>query len=126
MDKSAIEKRLKSLVSTKLKQLRETSGESLEKMAEALDLDYSVLFHIYSGKYLPRLTTLFQISEFYNIKMADWFKELDARSQAILNKKSIEFNLLSNFQKLDGPMQTAVLKILQKLNIKERRHRYSK
>ncbi|MDR1996898.1 MAG: helix-turn-helix transcriptional regulator [Candidatus Margulisbacteria bacterium] len=118
-----VEKKLKSLISTKLQQIRKGSGDSLEKMAEALSLDYSVFYHLYKGAYLPRLTTLWRISRFYNIPIEDWFKELDFAQKAAPDHHSLEFSVLHNFRQLDATTKDIFAKILQRYNIKERKHR---
>ena len=124
-NKIVIEKRLKDLISARLQEIRKTNGLSLEKMAQALDLNYTVLFHLISGRYVPRLTTLFQISEFYNIPMEYWFKDLSSKEKSTLIKNTSHATLIKNFDKLDEAMQTAVLKIVRKLNIKEKKHKFS-
>jgi len=124
-NKAVIEKRLKDLISTKLQEIRKTNGQSLEKMAQALDLNYTVLFHLISGRYVPRLTTLLQISEFYKIPMEYWFKDLSPKEKSTLIKNASHTALVKNFDKLDEAMQAAVLKIVRKLNIKEKKHRFS-
>ena len=118
-----VEKKLKSLISTKLQQIRKSRGDSLEKMAESLSLDYSVFYHLYNGDYLPRLTTLWQISKSYNIPIEDWFKELDFTKRAGQDKSSLEFSVLHNFRQLDETTKDVFAKILQRYNIKERRRK---
>jgi DNA-binding XRE family transcriptional regulator len=120
-----IEKKLKSLISTKLQQIKKDSDVSLEKMAESLSLDYSVFYHLYKGAYLPRLTTLWQISRIYNIPIEDWFKELDFAKKAKLNKNSLEFSVLHNFRQLDDTTKAVFAKILQRYNIRERKSKIS-
>ncbi|GBR72886.1 putative transcriptional regulators [Candidatus Termititenax aidoneus] len=125
-NKTTVEKRLKTLISTKLQEIREAAGgQSLEKMAEQLNLNYTVLFHIYSGKYLPRLTTLTQILDFYNLPIEIFFKDLTNKDKATLAKNASHATLISDFDKLDKPMQASILKIVRKLNLKEKKHRYS-
>jgi transcriptional regulator with XRE-family HTH domain len=116
-----IEKKLKALISTKLQQIKKDSGASLEKMAESLSLDYSVFYHLYAGDYLPRLTTLWQISRIYDIPIEDWFKELDFAKKAKQNKNSLEFSVLHNFRQLDDTTKSVFAKILQRYNIRERK-----
>ncbi|GBR77165.1 helix-turn-helix XRE-family transcriptional regulators, partial [Candidatus Termititenax persephonae] len=113
-----IEKKLKSLISAKLQQIRHGNGETLEKMAETLSLDYSVFYHLYKGSYLPRLTTLWQISKIYNIPVEDWFKELDFEKKVKADKNSLEFSLLHNFRKLDVKTKSVFAKILQRYTAK--------
>ncbi|MDR1114380.1 MAG: hypothetical protein LBL50_04750 [Candidatus Margulisbacteria bacterium] len=121
-----IEKKLKALISTKLQQIKKDSGDSLEKMAEALSLDYSVFYHLYKGTYLPRLTTLWQISRIYNIPIEDWFKELDFTKKAKQDKHSLEFSVLHNFRQLDDAAKNVFAKILQRYNIRERKSKTSR
>jgi transcriptional regulator with XRE-family HTH domain len=116
-----IEKKLKALISTKLQQIKKDSGVSLEKMAETLSLDYSVFYHLYTGAYLPRLTTLWQISKIYNIPIEDWFKDLDFAKKAKPDKNSLEFSVLYNFRQLDDTARTVFAKILQRYNLRERK-----
>jgi transcriptional regulator with XRE-family HTH domain len=119
MDKPNTEKELKTCISTKLQQIRRANGYSIEKMAETLSLDYSVFYHILNGTYLPRLTTLWQISKIYNIPLADWFGNVTFEQKTVSDKKSLEFSVLHNFRKLDNPTKVLVAKIIRRFTSKK-------
>jgi transcriptional regulator with XRE-family HTH domain len=84
MDRSSLEKELKLAISRELKRLRRQDDCSLERMAEKVGLEYSSLYNIYSGRNLPQLTTLIQISQTYNIPIDFWFKNI---KQLVVRKK---------------------------------------
>jgi transcriptional regulator with XRE-family HTH domain len=116
MDESVLEKELKTLISKKLKQIRKENGNSLEKMAESFDLDYSVFYNIYTGLYLPRLTTLVRISTAYGVPLDFWIKgseKISTRDQEKFQKKFIDFDLLQVFHRLEDEAKPVLLRILK-------------
>ncbi|GBR75600.1 putative transcriptional regulators [Candidatus Termititenax persephonae] len=114
MEKSEIEKRLKTLMCGKLKQIKEKNGYSLEEMAYEIGLDYASFYSIYKGRTLPRMVTLFQISETYGIPLEAWFRDVEklaVRERAVRRR---EFSELARvFNRLDIKAQKATLKILR-------------
>jgi transcriptional regulator with XRE-family HTH domain len=124
MHKLITDKDLKSLISKKLILLRQKSRKTLEEIASDLNLDYVQYCRLLKGLRLPHLVTLANISRFYNVNIDWWFQELTAQDKARANHKSIEFELMSNFRKLDmraKEMVTAMLgNLTQKKKIKNR------
>jgi transcriptional regulator with XRE-family HTH domain len=115
MEKAEIEKKLKASVCGKLKQIKEKNGYSLEEMAYEIGLDYASFYSIYKGKTLPRMVTLFQISETYGVPLEFWFK--DAGKSAGKEKtarRRERTDLARLFDRLDGKTQKAVLKLLRR------------
>ena len=116
MDRVRIDRELKALISAKLKQIRKDSDHSIEKMAAEIGLEYTAFYNIYNGRNLPRLLTLIQISQTYNIPLDFWFKDLGSAG-----KEEKETPLLSNpqhdilrvFAKLDDNTKNVVLNILK-------------
>ena len=116
IDKARMEKELKTLISGKLKQIRKDSGHSIEKMAVEIGLDYSSFYKVYSGKNLPRLVTLFQISHVYGIPVEFWFKTLQkytSNEKENVEQKIREFDILQVFDKLDVNISEVILKLLK-------------
>ncbi|MDR1113829.1 MAG: hypothetical protein LBL50_01910 [Candidatus Margulisbacteria bacterium] len=123
MDKAAIEKELKLLISGKLQLIKKQSGASLEKMAEEVGLEYASFYNIYKGLNLPRLVTLFQISRRYHLPVEFWFKKAEAlagREEAGLRRKPAESELVQLFNELD-PGAKKVLKKMLKGYLRQRR-----
>ncbi|MDR1997749.1 MAG: helix-turn-helix transcriptional regulator [Candidatus Margulisbacteria bacterium] len=115
MEKAEIEKKLKTLICGKLKQLKEKNSYSLERMAYEIGLDYASFYSIYKGKTLPRMVTLFQISETYDIPLAFWFR--DAEKLAVREKaarRRERSDLARIFDRLDAGARQAALKILRR------------
>jgi transcriptional regulator with XRE-family HTH domain len=114
MDKSNIEKELKLLISGKLKKIKEKTGSSLEKMAAEIGIDYVSLYNIYKGVHLPRIVTLFQISQAYDLPLEFWFKEAEKlagrRKNARRRKQGTALRL---FDQLDARNQKVMLKIMR-------------
>ncbi|MDR1322823.1 MAG: helix-turn-helix transcriptional regulator [Candidatus Margulisbacteria bacterium] len=114
MEKVEIEKKLKNLVCAKLKQIKEKNDSSLEEMAYEIGLDYASFYSIYKGKTLPRMVTLFQISETYGIPLAFWFRDaerLAVRKKAAQRRK--QSTIIRLYDRLGADAQKAVLKILR-------------
>jgi len=124
MDKKAIEKELKASISGKLKHLRTKIDISLEQFAETVNMDFSSFHQVYSGKTLPRLSTLWQISSLYDIPIQDWFKDLDEKNKIILNNKGLNVLMLQNFNKLQQSEKEFLVKLLVKVNVKSRKHKH--
>ena len=124
MDKKTIEKDLKAAISSKLKQLRTKIDISLEQFAETVNMDFSSFHQIYSGKTLPRLSTLWQISVLYNVPIQNWFKDLDEKHKTVLNNKGLGVFMLHNFNKLQQNEKEFLVKLLVKANTKTRKHKH--
>jgi transcriptional regulator with XRE-family HTH domain len=124
MDKSNLEKELKILISSKLKQIRKQSGNTIEQMAEEIGIEYTNFWNLYSGVNLPRLTTLFQMSKTYDFPINYWFEGLEkltAEEKSAARKKTKLANMLNVYQRLDENTQDVVLKIL-KSHANRRKH----
>ncbi|MDR1453000.1 MAG: helix-turn-helix domain-containing protein [Candidatus Margulisbacteria bacterium] len=124
MDKSNLEKELKILISSKLKQIRKQSGNTIEQMAEEIGIEYTNFWNLYSGVNLPRLSTLFQLSKTYNFPIGYWFEGLEkltVKEKAAARQKTKLANLLNVYQKLDENTQDVVLNIL-KSHARRRKH----
>lgn len=124
MDKKIIERDLKIAISNKLKQLRTKIDISLEQFAEICGMDFSSFHQIYSGKTLPRLSTLWQISHLYDLPIQDWFKDLNNKNKTCLNNKGLNMLLLHNFNKLQQGEKEFLVKLLIKANSKIRKHKH--
>jgi transcriptional regulator with XRE-family HTH domain len=123
LDKSNLEKELKNLISSKLQQIRRQSGQTLEEMAYEAELDFSVFYNIYNGIHIPRLTTLFQISNVYGVPVEFWFKTLKTgdKENLDLQQKTNERDLLRAYNKLDAGARSVILGML-KSYAKKRKH----
>lgn len=116
MDKAIAEKELKTLISGKLKEIRKDSGHSIEKMAAEIGLDYSSFYKVYSGYNLPRLITLYQISNIYGIPVEFWFSTLQkytVKKKDTIEQKMREYDILQIFNKLDADTAQVILKVLK-------------
>ena len=119
MDKTTIEKELKLVITSELKRIREQTGCTLEQMASEVGIEYNNLFNIYSGRNLPRVATLFMISQAYGIPPEFWFRELQKltdKKKTELQNKANEATILKNFSKLDSNMREAVFKLIKSYN----------
>jgi transcriptional regulator with XRE-family HTH domain len=129
MDNNELEQNLKTLISKKLRQLRENSSETLEKTADFLDLNYSQYYRLLQGTQLPHLATLMKINQAYGLNMDWWFEDFaEIRTTKVLTKETItqkaaERELLNNFNKLDARSRKALQKILKTM-LKKRRDRW--
>ena len=124
MDKTAIEKELKAVISGELKRIRKQNGSTLEQMAEEIGIEYNNLYNIYASKNLPRLTTLVMINQAFGIPADFWFKSFDKmtpRQEDELHKKLAENEILNVFYKLDDEARNTLLKILRGYNRKQTR-----
>ncbi|MDR1453867.1 MAG: helix-turn-helix domain-containing protein, partial [Candidatus Margulisbacteria bacterium] len=87
MDNNELEQNLKTLISKKLRQLRENSNETLEKTADFLDLNYSQYYRLLQGTQLPHLATLMKINQAYGLNMDWWFEDFaEIRTNKVLTK----------------------------------------
>lgn len=112
-----LDNQLKSLISKKLRQLRENSKETLEKTADFLDLNYSQYYRLWQGTQLPHLATLVKINRAYGLDMNWWFEDFipPAEISRDINKKAMEKELLVNFNKLDPRSKKILQKILKNM-----------
>ena len=119
MDNKILENNLKALISKKLRRLRENSGETLEKTADFLDLNYSQYYRLLQGTQLPHLATLIKINQAYGLDMNWWFKDLAEFSSTGVKvdvaQKAAEKDLLNNFYKLDGQARKNLQKLLKSM-----------
>jgi transcriptional regulator with XRE-family HTH domain len=124
MSELITDKDLKLLISKKLRLLRESSKKTLENSAEDLNLDYAQYCRMLKGTTLPHLVTLANINKFYNLDMNWWFKEPReyARDKARLREKTVEFELISSFQKLDIQTKEIVLGMINNLSKKRKKY----
>jgi transcriptional regulator with XRE-family HTH domain len=114
MDKSGIERELKLLISGKLKKIKTQTGSSLEKMADEIGIDYVSLYNIYKGVHLPRIVTLFQISQAYDLPLEFWFKEAERLASRRKNaRRRTQATILRLFDQLDARNQKTMLKIMR-------------
>ena len=124
MDKTKIEQELRALISSKLKEIRKKSGNTIEAMSEEIGIQYTNFWNVYSGANLPRLSTLAQISRTYNLPISYWFEDMDKISpkrQAEVQKKTKTVDMLTTYEKLDENTQEVILKIL-KSYVNKRKH----
>jgi transcriptional regulator with XRE-family HTH domain len=115
---------LKLLISKKLRLLRERSKKTLENSAEDLNLDYAQYCRMLKGTALPHLVTLAKINKFYNLDMNWWFKEPRgcAQDKVRVREKTLEFELISSFQKLDIRTKEIVLEMINNLSKKRKKY----
>ncbi|MDR1997127.1 MAG: helix-turn-helix transcriptional regulator [Candidatus Margulisbacteria bacterium] len=117
MDRAIIEQELKAVISGKLKQIRADNDHSIEKMAEETDLEYTAFYNIYSGRNLPRLPTLIQISQTYAIPMEFWFRNITElkppEKKENIHRSGLELDILRVFARLDAVTRDVILKILK-------------
>jgi transcriptional regulator with XRE-family HTH domain len=104
---------LKKLFSRKLALLRETSAQTMEAVAESLDMDVSAYYMLLSGKRLPHIKTLLRLNRKYGVTMDWWFKELQETSSNKTNTRieAIAAETLNNLRKLDSKGQKILLGI---------------
>jgi transcriptional regulator with XRE-family HTH domain len=123
MDKSSIERELKLLISGKLKKIKAQTGSSLEKMADEIGIDYVSLYNVYKGVNLPRIVTLFQISQAYDLPLGFWFKEAERLAGRRKNSRRREqAAALRLFDQLDTRNQKVMLKIMRHSLKKKQSH----
>ena len=128
MDNNELEQNLKTLISKKLRQLRENSSETLEKTADFLDLNYSQYYRLLQGTQLPHLATLMKINQAYGLDMNWWFEDFaeicTARvlTKETITQKAAEKELLHNFNKLDARSRRVLQKILKNMLKKHHGH----
>lgn len=75
----------------KLKELRLANKLSLEQLAQQVGLTRSFLSQIEKDKTSPSLASLIKILEVFNVKMADFFQEVDTTSSVVLRKEEKNF-----------------------------------
>lgn len=68
--------RLKAIVGTNVKMLREKRGFSQEQLAVAIDRTWQAISHIETGKTLPPLPTLGALATALGVSMADLLSEV--------------------------------------------------
>jgi len=125
MDKEISNTDLKKLFSQKLSWLHKKHKKGIEETALDLNLDYAQYYMLLKGNRLPQLRTLVNINKIYGLSMDWWFCDLDkisARQQEKSEKKIMEFELLSNFNKLDKNAKAVVLQLLKNYH-KERKYK---
>jgi transcriptional regulator with XRE-family HTH domain len=124
VEKAEIEKALKTIISGKLQQIKKQGGYVLEQMAEEIGIEYPTFYSIYKGYNLPRLVTLYQISQTYNIPAAFWFQNL---TRTVPRKKEpLRFSVRDNavlqvFNSVDAQTGEVILKVLRAYARKRRR-----
>ena len=122
MDKS-IESELKDLISSKLKEIKEQTGKTLEEMADEVSLEFSVFYNLYNGVHAPRLTTLFKISRVYDLPIDFWFSKFSKLTDKTNVRKNAKHSSLVNiYKKLDNTSQDLVLDMLKGL-VKRRKRK---
>jgi transcriptional regulator with XRE-family HTH domain len=122
VEKTEIEKALKAIISGKLQQIKKQGGYVLEQMAEEIGIEYPTFYSIYKGHNLPRLVTLYQIGQTYNIPASFWFQDL---ARTVPRKKpriSVrDHAVLRIFGGLDAETSGVILKVLRAYSRKQRR-----
>jgi transcriptional regulator with XRE-family HTH domain len=106
---------LKELLSKKLALLRQNSGQTVEATAFDLDMDYSEYYRLLRGERLPHLRTLLRINKKYGINMDWWFSKLEGKPPVKLNKRTTEFELLNNYNKLNVRTRKVIFDMLKSL-----------
>jgi transcriptional regulator with XRE-family HTH domain len=125
MGKDDVEKHLKKLISSKLKQIHKQRKITLERMADEIDIEYSALYNIYKGKALPRLATLYTISKLYNLSIEFMFKDIEnisPETSSEVVRKINETDLVQTYRKLDNETQKVLLNLM-KSHIQKRKYK---
>lgn len=123
MDKP-IETELKSLISSKLKEIKKQTGKTLEELADDVSLEFSVFYNLYNGVHVPRLTTLFQISKAYDLPIDFWFSKFSKLTDKTNLHQQVKYSdLLNAYKKLDNTSQDLVLDMLKGL-VKNRKPKH--
>jgi transcriptional regulator with XRE-family HTH domain len=117
MAKTISDSNLKLLVSQKLRQLRTQSQKTIEETANDLDLDITQYMRLLKGTRLPRLSTLLNINTLYGLNMDWWFAEIanNRKDKINVKEKSLEFELLNSFRKLDLNHKETVVGMIHNL-----------
>jgi transcriptional regulator with XRE-family HTH domain len=122
MDKEITNEELKKLLSGKLALLRQNSGQTVEATAFDLGMDYSEYYRLLRGDRLPHLRTLLRINKKYGLNMDWWFNAREKLPPVKLTKRTTEYELLSNYNKLNLHTRKFILGMLKCL-AKDRSHR---
>ncbi|MDR1324026.1 MAG: helix-turn-helix transcriptional regulator [Candidatus Margulisbacteria bacterium] len=113
MDKDNIEKHLKKLISSKLKQIKKQRKMTIEQMAAEVGIEYSAFYNIYEGNALPRLATLYAISSLYDLPIEFLFKDISIEKQSDIIQKIDNVDLVQTYRKLDNETQRVLLSLMK-------------
>ena len=122
MEKDTLEQELKTLICNELNRIRKEQNITIEQMSEQTSLDYTSLFRICSGRYVPKLTSLIKICQAYNIPLSYFFRDVDKlpdKEKTELQKQASEASILRSFYKLDENLRNAILELIRGYNSKK-------
>lgn len=70
---------LNKAIASVLKELRKARNISQEELASAINSHQVYISEIENGKKQPSVTVLYNIAEFYNISLTEFFTEVESR-----------------------------------------------
>lgn len=74
---------LNKAIASVLKELRKARNISQEELASAINSHQVYISEIENGKKQPSVTVLYNIAEFYNISLTEFFTEVESRIKKI-------------------------------------------
>lgn len=87
---------LNKAIASVLKELRKARNISQEELASAINSHQVYISEIENGKKQPSVTVLYNIAEFYNISLTEFFSEVESRI-----KKRYTLGTVSNSEYLN-------------------------
>ena len=80
-------KRLYLNIGKKIRNYRKDKKLTLEDLADKINMDWSFISRIETGKAVASIETLFKISQALNIKLELLFKDVDTSTEEILDRE---------------------------------------
>ncbi len=95
-------------IGKRIRNIRKSKKMTLEDLAFEIDMDYSFIARIETGKATASLETLYKISKGLNIKFYQLFNEIDPKKKTVVEK---EFSSLT--KKLSFEEKEKMLSIIK-------------
>jgi transcriptional regulator with XRE-family HTH domain len=114
---------LQIYIGRRLKELRRQKNITMEVLTGLLDMDFSNYVYLEKGggKGIPRLDTLFKITEFYGVPVDYLFQDYKLAEEKLLKTNLLEQKLLKVFRKMEPETQLLCLRFLNKLTSREKK-----
>ena len=102
---------LQQQIGNKIKELRNQSGITQEKLSELADLDISFISEIESGKRNITVNTIEKLAKAFNIKPSDFITDTEIKD--IIPKKELIKSISDILQEFDYEVISSIFTILK-------------
>lgn len=88
-------------IGKRIRNIRKAKKMTLEDLAFEIDMDYSFIARIETGKATPSLETLYKISKGLKIKFYQLFDEINPKKESLVEKEFLAVTKKLSFEEKD-------------------------